>query len=50
MVWNDEFKGTELDTTKWNNNGATGAGGYGNEELQNYQMRFSEAKRWKSDY
>lgn len=44
MVWNDEFKGTELDTTKWNNNGATGAGGYGNEELQNYQMRFSEVK------
>lgn len=44
MVWNDEFKGTELDTTKWNNNGATGAGGYGNKELQNYQMRFSEVK------
>lgn len=44
MVWNDEFKGTKLDTTKWNNNGATGAGGYGNKELQNYQMRFSEVK------
>lgn len=40
MVWNDEFNGATLDTTKWNNNGATGDGGYGNEELQNYQMDY----------
>lgn len=44
MVWNDEFNGTKLDTTKWNNTGATGAGGYGNQELQNYQMDYSEVK------
>lgn len=44
LVWNDEFNGTKLDTTKWNNNGATGAGGYGNKELQNYQMQYSEVK------
>lgn len=44
MVWNDEFNGTKLDTTKWNNDGATGAGGYGNEELQDYQMDYSEVK------
>ena len=42
MVWNDEFDGTKLDTSKWNNNGATGAGGYGNNELQNYQMDYCE--------
>lgn len=44
LVWNDEFNGTELDTTKWNNKGATGAGGYGNNELQNYQMDYCEVK------
>ena len=44
MVWNDEFDGTKLDTSKWNNDGATGAGGYGNDELQNYQMEYSEVK------
>lgn len=44
LVWNDEFNGTELDSTKWNNNGATGAGGYGNKELQNYQMDYCEVK------
>lgn len=44
MVWNDEFGGTTLDKTKWNNNGATGAGGYGNKELQDYQMQYSEVK------
>jgi beta-glucanase (GH16 family) len=44
LVWNDEFDGTELDTTKWNNEGATGAGGYGNSELQNYQMDYCEVK------
>lgn len=44
LVWNDEFSGTALDSRKWNNNGATGAGGYGNQELQNYQMQYSEVK------
>lgn len=44
MVWNDEFSGTTLDSSKWNNNGATGAGGYGNQELQNYQMNYCEVK------
>lgn len=44
LVWNDEFGGTKLDTTKWNNKGATGAGGYGNEELQNYQIDYHEVK------
>lgn len=44
LVWNDEFNGKALDTTKWNNDGATGAGGYGNNELQNYQMDYCEVK------
>lgn len=47
LVWNDEFEGTELDKTKWNNEGATGAGGYGNQELQNYQWEYSEVKDGK---
>lgn len=42
MIWNDEFNGTSLDLTKWNNEGATGAGGYGNKELQDYQMEYSK--------
>lgn len=44
LVWQDEFSGNALDLKKWNNNGATGAGGYGNKELQNYQMEYSEVK------
>lgn len=44
MVWNDEFSGTTVDSTKWTTEGATGAGGYGNDELQNYQPQYSEVK------
>lgn len=44
LVWNDEFTGDKLDLTKWNNNGATGAGGYGNKELQNYQMDYCKVE------
>ena len=44
LVWQDEFNGTELDKTKWNNEGATGDGGYGNKELQNYQWDYQEVK------
>lgn len=34
LVWNDEFNGSELDTSKWTY--ATGGGGWGNREIQNY--------------
>ena len=44
LVWNDEFNGTALDSTKWNTNGATGQNGFGNGELQNYQPQYCEVK------
>ncbi|MBR2213527.1 MAG: family 16 glycosylhydrolase [Eubacterium sp.] len=47
LVWQDEFEGAALDTTKWNNEGATGDGGFGNKELQDYQMEYSEVKDGK---
>ncbi len=47
LVWQDEFSGTELDKTKWNNEGATGAGGYGNKELQDYEWDYQEVKDGK---
>ena len=47
LIWRDEFEGDSLDMTKWNNEGATGAGGYGNNELQNYQLAYSEVKDGK---
>ena len=34
IVWQDEFNGTSLDTSKWKYE--TGASGWGNNELQNY--------------
>lgn len=34
-VWNDEFSGTALDSTKWNHE--TGGSGWGNQELQYYR-------------
>ena len=34
IVWQDEFNGTALDTSKWKYE--TGASGWGNNELQNY--------------
>ncbi len=44
LVWNDEFNGDKLDMTKWNNEGAKGDGGYGNHELQNYQLDYCKVK------
>ncbi|WP_186579870.1 carbohydrate binding domain-containing protein [Aquibacillus kalidii] len=41
MVWNDEFDGTEVDTSKWGYQNGTGAqyglDGWGNQEEQYYQ-------------
>ncbi len=37
LVWADEFNGASLDLTKWSYQ--TGAGGWGNNELQNYTDR-----------
>lgn len=43
LVWNDEFDGETLDTTKWDymygNGGEYGKPGWGNQELQYYQSR-----------
>lgn len=39
LVWQDEFNGTELDTTKWKYEIGTGTGGWGNNELQYYSSR-----------
>lgn len=47
LVWQDEFEGNSLDLTKWNNEGATGRSGYGNNELQDYEMEYSEVKDGK---
>lgn len=44
LDWSDEFNGTSLDTNKWNNNGASGRTGYGNGELQDYQLKYCEVK------
>ena len=37
LVWSDEFNGSSLDTTKWTYD--TGAGGWGNNELECYTNR-----------
>ncbi|WP_164515050.1 carbohydrate binding domain-containing protein [Paenibacillus lentus] len=42
MVWNDEFDGARIDTSKWNY--IQGGGGYGNNELQNYTDREKNAR------
>ena len=47
LVWQDEFNGTSLDKSKWNNEGATGAWGYGNNELQDYEWDYQEVKNGK---
>ena len=39
LQWSDEFTGSSLDTTAWNYE--TGAGGWGNAELQYYTSRTS---------
>lgn len=42
LVWEDDFNGTSIDTTKWNF--TIGAGGYGNNELQYYSNRPENAR------
>ena len=42
MVWNDEFSGTALDTSKWAY--STGNTGYGSSMLVDYQKECSEVK------
>src|SRR5512135_79221 len=34
LLWSDEFSGSSVDTTNWTYD--TGAGGWGNNELENY--------------
>ncbi|WPX08917.1 carbohydrate binding domain-containing protein [Anaerocellum danielii] len=42
LVWEDDFNGSSIDTTKWNF--TIGAGGYGNNELQYYSDRPENAR------
>lgn len=42
LVWSDEFNSSKIDTEKWNF--INGAGGYGNDELQNYTDREKNAR------
>ena len=44
LVWSDEFNGDKLDTSKWNNNGAAGRGGYGSDEKVDYEIDYCEVK------
>jgi beta-glucanase (GH16 family) len=39
LVWNDEFDGTSVDTTKWAFDRGNGVNGWGNNELQYYTNR-----------
>lgn len=43
LVWSDEFNGSSLDTSKWGYEIGTGAGGWGNNELQYYTNRTDNA-------
>jgi beta-glucanase (GH16 family) len=39
LAWNDEFAGTNVDTTKWTFDTGNGSGGWGNNELEFYTTR-----------
>lgn len=42
LVWEDDFSGDSIDESRWNF--IQGAGGYGNNELQNYTSRTENAR------
>jgi beta-glucanase (GH16 family) len=44
LIWSDEFDGNSLGISKWTYEGATGAGGYGNCELQDYEPEYSKVE------
>ena len=39
LVWNDEFDGTTVDSTRWTFDTGNGSGGWGNNELEYYTSR-----------
>jgi beta-glucanase (GH16 family) len=43
FLWNDEFDGTEIDSSKWSFEIGTGTNGWGNNELQYYTDRRENA-------
>ena len=44
LLWSDEFEGTTLNTRNWSAETGTGAGGWGNAELQYYTARPENVK------